>query len=35
MAVKQGIVEQANIAFDFIDKLYLESSYLVKEIEES
>jgi len=29
---KSEIVEQANLAFDFIEKLYLESSYLIKEI---
>ncbi len=30
---KSEIVEQTNLAFDFIEKLYLESSYLIKEIE--
>ena len=30
---KNEIVEQTNLAFDFIEKLYLESSYLIKEIE--
>ena len=29
---KSEIMEQNNLAFDFIEKLYLESSYLVKEI---
>jgi len=29
---KNEIVEQTNLAFDFIGKLYLESSYLIKEI---
>ena len=29
---KNEIVEQTNLAFDFIEKLYLESSYLIKEI---
>ena len=29
---KSKIVEQTNLAFDFIEKLYLESSYLIKEI---
>jgi len=29
---KNEIVEQSNLAFDFIEKLYLESSYLIKEI---
>lgn len=29
---KSEIVEQTNLAFDFIEKLYLESSYLIKEI---
>lgn len=32
MNSKSEIVEQNNLAFDFIEKLYLESSYLVKEI---
>lgn len=30
---KSEIAEQTNLAFDFIEKLYLESSYLIKEIE--
>ena len=30
---KSEITEQTNLAFDFIEKLYLESSYLIKEIE--
>ena len=30
---KSEIVEQTNLAFDFIEKLYLESSYLIKEME--
>jgi hypothetical protein len=30
---KSEIIEQTNLAFDFIEKLYLESSYLIKEIE--
>lgn len=29
---KNEIVEQSNLAFNFVEKLYLESSYLVKEI---
>lgn len=29
---KSEIVEQSNLAFGFIEKLYLESSYLIKEI---
>ena len=29
---KSEIIEQTNLAFDFIEKLYLESSYLIKEI---
>ena len=29
---KSKIVEQTNLAFDFIEKLYLESSYLIKKI---
>lgn len=32
MNSKSEIMEQNNLAFDFIEKLYLESSYLVKEI---
>jgi len=30
---KSEIVEQSNLAFNFVEKLYLESSYLIKEIE--
>ncbi len=33
MIDKSEITEQANLAFDFIQKLYLEVSYLIKEIE--
>ena len=33
MANKNEIIEQTNLAFDFIQKLYLEVSYLIKEIE--
>ena len=33
MAKQDEIAEQANLAFEFIHKLYLEVSYLVKEIE--
>jgi len=33
MVVKNEIIEQTNLAFDFIQKLYLEVSYLIKEIE--
>ena len=29
---KNEIVEQSNLAFNFVEKLYLESSYLIKEI---
>lgn len=29
---KSEIVEQSKLAFDFVEKLYLESSYLIKEI---
>ena len=29
---KSEIVEQTNLAFDFVEKLYLESSYLIKEV---
>ena len=29
---KSEIVEQAYLAFDFVEKLYLESSYLIKEV---
>jgi hypothetical protein len=30
---KQEIIEQTRLAFDFLQKLYLEASYLIKEIE--
>jgi len=30
---KNEIVEQSNLAFNFVEKLYLESSYLIKEME--
>ena len=30
---KNEIVEQSNLAFNFVEKLYLESSYLIKEVE--
>ena len=33
MTDKNEIIEQTNLAFDFIHKLYLEVSYLIKEIE--
>ena len=33
MTGKRDIVEQSNRAFDFVQKLYLEVSYMVKEIE--
>lgn len=33
MITKSEIIEQTNLAFDFIQKLYLEVSYLVKQIE--
>lgn len=33
MINKGEIIEQTNLAFDFIQKLYLEVSYLIKEIE--
>jgi hypothetical protein len=33
MVNKSEIIEQTNLAFDFIQKLYLEVSYLIKEIE--
>ena len=33
MADKEKLIEQTRLAFDFIGKLYLEVSYLVKEIE--
>ena len=33
MIDKSGIIEQTNLAFDFIHKLNLEVSYLIKEVE--
>ena len=33
MTTKKELIEQSNLAFDFIQKLYLEVSYLIKEIE--
>ncbi len=33
MPAKSELVEQTYLAFDFIQKLYLETSYLIKEIE--
>ena len=33
MTDKSEIIEQTNLAFDFIQKLYLEVSYLIREIE--
>ncbi|MBM3708738.1 MAG: hypothetical protein FJW69_10470, partial [Actinobacteria bacterium] len=33
MAIKAEVIEQTNLAFDFVQKLYLEVSYLIKEIE--
>lgn len=33
MVNKSEIIEQTNLAFDFVQKLYLEVSYLIKEIE--
>lgn len=33
MINKNEIIEQTNLAFDFIQKLYLEVSYLIKEVE--
>ncbi|MBW2004380.1 MAG: hypothetical protein JRI72_07145 [Deltaproteobacteria bacterium] len=33
MTDKNEIIEQTNLAFDFIQKLYLEVSYLIKEVE--
>ena len=33
MIDKSGIVQQTNLAFDFIQKLNLEVSYLIKEVE--
>lgn len=33
MSDKKQIIEQTNLAFDFIQRLYLEVSYLIKEVE--
>lgn len=33
MEAKKELIEQTNLAFDFIQKMYLEVSYLIKEIE--
>jgi hypothetical protein len=33
MSDKNELIEQTHLAFDFIQKLYLEASYLVKEVE--
>jgi len=33
MTTKKELIEQSNLAFDFIQKLYLDVSYLIKEIE--
>ena len=33
MVTKKEIIEQSNLAFDFIQKLYLEVSYLIKDVE--
>ncbi len=33
MTTKRELIEQSNLAFDFIQKLFLEVSYLIKEIE--
>jgi len=33
MTTKKELIEQSELAFDFIQKLYLEVSYLIKEIE--
>lgn len=33
MTDKSHVIEQTNLAFDFIEKLYLEISYLIKEVE--
>jgi hypothetical protein len=30
---KSELIDQANLAFDFIQRLYLEVSYLIKEME--
>lgn len=33
MTRKNGLIQQTKLAFEFIQKLYLETSYLIKEIE--
>jgi len=33
MATRADLIEQTNLAFDFIQKLYMEVSYLIKEVE--
>ncbi len=33
MSAKSELIEQNDLAFDFIQKLYLETSYLIKEVE--
>lgn len=33
MAEKQELIEQTNLAFDYLQKLFLEVSYLIKEAE--
>lgn len=33
MKEKNDVIQQTNLAFEFIQKLYLEASYLIKEIE--
>ncbi|TAL75082.1 MAG: hypothetical protein EPN88_03390 [Bacteroidetes bacterium] len=33
MDTKNDLIEQSNLAFDFIQKLYLETSYLIKQVE--
>ncbi|MFC1896560.1 hypothetical protein ACFL0Q_07885 [Thermodesulfobacteriota bacterium] len=33
MPTKSELIEQSDLAFDFIQKLYLETSYLIKEVE--
>ena len=35
MPTKSELTEQTELAFDFILKLYLETSYLIKEVEAS
>lgn len=35
MLDKKELIEQTNLAFDYIQKLYLETSYLIREIEAS